>query len=216
MTLEEAEHECFILTVGSQDTSAAFVSGFINYVIQNPPVYSELMIEIEKFEESGLLTSPVARYDETTNMPYFMACCKETLRLAPSVSMVLPRYAPESGLDICGVYLSSKTELAANPYVLHRNKHMFGMDAEDFQPNRWLGDPANAKRMEKYLLSFGYGSRRCLGKNIALFESQKFCLQLFREFHIQSRNPERPFKQENWGILIYFDQFIQLTRRHKC
>lgn len=178
MTLEEAEHECFILTVGSQDTSAAFISAFINYIIQDSNVYSKLLAEINTFQNAGSLSSPVVSYDETVAMPYFMACCRETLRLSPSVSMVLPRFAPEAGMNICGVHLSNKTELAANPYVLHRDKSIFAIDAVSFRPERWLENPARARQMAKYSLSFGYGSRRCLGKNIALFESQKFCLQV--------------------------------------
>jgi len=136
----------------------------------------------------------------------------EALRLSPSVSMVLPRFAPEDGIEINGIRIPAKTELAANPYVIHRNKQIFGEDADEFQPERWF-DSANAKLMRKYMFSFGYGSRRCLGKNIALFECQKFLLQLFRNFHIQYQFPERPCKIENWGILLYSEQFVILRAK---
>lgn len=178
LSIEEVEHECFILTVGSQDTSAAFMSALINYILQDRTIHSKLVAEIALFHQGGHLSSPVVRYDETVEMPYFMACVYETLRLSPSVSMILPRYAPPGGVFIGRTWVSGKTEIAANPYVLHRNTEIFGLDADKFRPERWLGDPEQVRLMHKYFFAFGYGSRRCLGKNIAMFESQKFCVQV--------------------------------------
>ena len=179
MTLEEAEHECFILTVGSQDTSAAFISAFVDHVLQHEDVYLKLIAEILTYERRGLLSEPVVAYDETTQMPYFMACVQETLRLVPSVSMILPRYAPKNGIFIEGEWLPPNVELAANPYIIHRNTEIFGADAVSFRPERWIEcSKLELQRMKRFFLAFGYGSRRCLGKNIALFESQKFLLQV--------------------------------------
>ena len=178
MTLEEVERECFALTIGAQDTTPSFISAFVNHVLQEPAVHSKLLAEIASFEQRGQLFSPVVRYDETVQMPYFMACVNETLRLSPSVSMMLPRYAPPGGVFIGKTWVSEKTEIAANPYVLQRNTEIFGLDADTFRPERWLGDPEQVLLMHKYFFAFGYGSRRCLGKNIALFESQKYCVQV--------------------------------------
>lgn len=180
MCLEEVEHQCFIITIGAQDTSAAFMSALINYVLEDSIISSKVLAEIKLLERRGNLSRPVARYDETVNMPYFMACVYETLRLSPPVSMMLPRHAPTGGLYIGETWVSDQTEIAANPFVIHRNKGIFGPDADIFRPERWLGDPNEVRIMHKYSFAFGYGSRRCLGKNIALFEAQKFCVQVFQ------------------------------------
>ena len=180
LTLEEVERECFILTIGAQDTMASFMSAFVNHILDDPTIHSKLVTEIASFEGRGQLSSPVVRFDETGKMPYFMACLQETLRLSPSVSMILPRYAPTGGMFIGKTWVSQKTEIAANPYVLHRNTDIFGLDAETFRPERWLGDPEQVRLMHKYFFAFGYGSRRCLGKNIAMFISQKFLVQVWR------------------------------------
>lgn len=44
---------------------------------------------------------------------------------------------------------------------MHHNEDIFP-DAERFDPNRWT-DPATAKALDKYLFSFGKGSRQCAG-----------------------------------------------------
>ena len=178
MSLQEAERQCFILTVGSQDTSAAFISAFINFLLEFPEACSKLLDEISLFEREGKLSSPIVTYEETVGMRYFMACIHETLRLSPPVSMILPRYAPPGGMCLYGIWISDRTEIAANPYVVHRNTEVFGPDANTFHPGRWLGDQEHVQRMHKLALWFGYGSRKCLGRNIALFESQKFIVQV--------------------------------------
>ena len=184
MSLKEAERQCFILTVGSQDTSAAFISAFVNYILENPEASSKLLDEIDLFERSGRFSTPIVTYDETVEAQYFMACVHETLRLSPSVSMILPRYAPAGGMQIGETWISERVEVAANPYIIHRSTEIFGSDADDFRPERWLGNPQQVRLMHKYSLWFGYGSRKCLGRNIALFESQKFIVQVCRPWSL--------------------------------
>ena len=36
-----------------------------------------------------------------------------------------------------------------NPWVLHRNKDIFGADAGSFRPERWLGDAAEVSKLEQ-------------------------------------------------------------------
>ena len=177
-SLQEAERQCFILTVSSQDTSAAFISAFLNYLLEHADIHSNVCAEILQLEHSQRLSSPVVTYQETVEMPYLMACVHETLRLSPPISIVLPRYAPTGGMYVNGEWISEKAEIGANPYVIHRSSKIFGSDADTFRPERWLGDPEQVRLMHKSSFAFGYGSRKCLGKNIALFESQKFCAQV--------------------------------------
>ena len=177
-SLQEAERQCFILTVSSQDTSAAFISAFINYLLEHEDVRSNVCAEILQFEQSQRLSLPIVTYQETVEMPYFMACVHETLRLSPPISVILPRYAPTGGMYVNGVWISEKVELGANPYVIHQSTKIFGLDADNFRPERWLGNSQQVRLMHRFSFAFGYGSRKCLGKHIALFESQKFCAQV--------------------------------------
>jgi cytochrome P450 len=178
MSIEEVKTECFVLMVAASDTTSAFICPFVNNIIQSPRVCAKLMQEIEAFEKAGRLTSPIVTFDETNEMPYFMACVKETLRFSPSTPMIMPRYISKGGLNLFGKFAPEGTEIGANPYVVHRNKAVFGDNADEFWPERWLDDPEKAKEMDRYNFAFGYGTRVCLGKNIAQLETQKLCLQV--------------------------------------
>lgn len=78
------------------------------------------------------------------------------------------------------------TSVGCNSWVLHHDQDIFGQDADDYLPERWLGDPERVNRTSKYDFSFGMGARECAGKQVALVEVQKtvvqvrlFCFVLF-------------------------------------
>ncbi|CAG8904564.1 unnamed protein product [Penicillium egyptiacum] len=214
ITLDEVKTECFVLMVAASDTTAAFFCGFIRYVLQTPGVYDKLMTEIDDYDRRGLLRHPVPLYDEVKDMPYFSACYKETMRYQPSTPMIIPRYVSDGGMTLHNQYIPAGTEIGANPYVVHRNRRVFGDDAHDFRPERWLEDPERAALMDKCILTWGYGSRICLGKNIALLETYKLLVQFFRLFRPKINNGARPiWKQENLALLVHHDFWIKIASR---
>lgn len=63
--------------------------------------------------------------------------------------------------------------MGTNGWALHRDADIYGPDCEKFRPERWLEKftaSDKAKLMEECLGSFGFGSRICLGKNLAMME----------------------------------------------
>ena len=62
--------------------------------------------------------------------------------------------------------------MASNPWITHRDQEMYGIDAEEWIPDRWL-DPEKAKILEKYSFTFGYGSRICLGRQLGMMSALK-------------------------------------------
>lgn len=191
---EEIQHQCYLNTVAGQDTTASLLNSLLSYVCADSRIYSSLMGEIGQLEARGHF-SAIARYDETSeaDMPYFNACVHETLRLAPPTPIPLPRYAPRGGSWVCESQVPGGTEIAANPWVIGRSKEAFGEDAECFKPERWIAtgeagssragqDKQRVSRLKKFEFAWGFGDRRCVGRNIALFEANKFCVQVSPAF----------------------------------
>lgn len=116
-------------------------------VLCRPQVYQKLVDEL-----LGADLSELVQYNEALTLNYFQACLKEAMRLQPAVGFNITRYVPDSGIEIEGNWLPPGTQVAVNAWVLHRDKDVFGDDAESFRPERWLDrSPVDLKRMERCL-----------------------------------------------------------------
>lgn len=88
---------------------------------------------------------------------------------------------PAEGATICGVRFEAGTVVGMNAWVVHRDKEVFGNDAEEWRPERWLGvDGEKRKRMEAGLLTvcFFFSDFSCsysppLRKLLAPYSSHK-------------------------------------------
>lgn len=79
---------------------------------------------------------------------------KEAMRCHPGVSYPLERFVPPGGEVICGQYLKEGTIVGVNAVVIHRDTTIFGEDALEFNPDRWLGtDEERIKNMDRHLLT---------------------------------------------------------------
>ena len=110
------------------------------------------------------LSSPVASFDETNDMPYSTARVKGTLRVLPPTPIILPWYDCKGGLTLKGVFVLDDTEIAANPWITNRDQDIFGLESDQFRPEQWLEDAESTKEMENYHFSFRSGSGECRGK----------------------------------------------------
>lgn len=197
ITMDEVKAESFVLMVAATDTVSAFMTPMIIYALHNQAVYRKLMAEITEFEATGKLSPGVATYQELQDMPYFQACVKETLRHSPSAPIILPRMVSEGGEELHGMYAPAGTEVAANPWVTNRHPEVYGNDAMEWRPERWLDcDDEHSKMMERFMFTFGYGQRSCLGKNMAKMETQKICMQVRLNFPLRVISATSGFSYE--------------------
>jgi cytochrome P450 len=150
----------FTSTAGS-DTTAAAITSTLYHLMRNPTAYTKLNAEIEEATMAGNL-SPVISYGEAVALPYLDACCKEAMRLFPSVALTLPRHVPKGGCVIAGQWLPEGIRVGVNAAVVHRNKSVFGDDADQFVPERWLRD--DAANMQQYMFQVSNTRRETYAK----------------------------------------------------
>jgi hypothetical protein len=135
-------------SIAGSDTTAAAISAILYHLMRTPSAYAKLTEEIDAARKETRLSENV-QYREAKGLPYLVACCKEAMRLHPSVGMTLPRYVPPGGCVIAGQWFPGGTRIGVNAAVVQRNRQIFGDDADDFIPERWLG--ADGARMERYM-----------------------------------------------------------------
>jgi cytochrome P450 len=182
----------------------------VYHLSRTPEAKAKLQAEIDEAARNGQL-SPMITYAEAIKLPYLMAVIKEALRVHPPIALSFPRHVPAGGRTICGRFFPEGCRVGVNPYVLHYQQSVFGEDAEDFNPDRWLRP--GAENMDRYMHHFGNGSRTCIGKNIALAEIYKFIPQLYREFDVRLADPNKEWVEHNYFFVKQTGVLAKLSKR---
>ncbi|KAK7515740.1 putative cytochrome P450 [Phyllosticta citriasiana] len=110
-------------------------------------------------------------------LQYLTAVIYEGLRLSYGLVTRLPRVSPVEPM----VFKSTdgKVEKVIPPgvavgmssLIIHHDKGVWGEDADEFVPERWLNEDGQKRRdLDAYLLSFSKGTRMCLGLQLGYSE----------------------------------------------
>ncbi|KAF6802151.1 hypothetical protein CSOJ01_11806 [Colletotrichum sojae] len=190
--------------IAGADTTAITMRALFYYCLKNPHIWKRLEDEIVGSIPADKPTSHAA----ARALPYLEAVCRETTRYHPSVSMTMERIVPESGLTLPdGSVVPSGSLVGMNPYIVGRNKLVYGADADEYRPERWLqqedeSGEAHKLRMRQWNaadITFGGGSRICLGRNLSLMEIYKVVPSLISRFEIELIDPnEQWWTSSRW------------------
>ncbi|EER40302.1 benzoate 4-monooxygenase cytochrome P450 [Histoplasma capsulatum H143] len=193
MKLHEIHSAAFNAVAAGNETVSSGLQAFVYYMIRHPNAWDRARAEID----AAGLKDPVISYMDAQKLPFLQACIKETLRIFGPAPMGLPRIAPEGGLTIGDRTIPQGTVVSVSIWVMHYSKEIWGPDAGEFNPDRWLGE--DAARLTKYYIPWGMGYASCPGQHLARIELYKICAALVRDYNIRQVDP----KQE-WTWKAYF------------
>jgi cytochrome P450 len=115
------------------ETSANALEWAMSELLRHPHAMKRLQEEIEsvvgqhgKVNESDL-----------ASMVYLQCVVKETLRLYPSLPLALPHASVEA-VTVGGYYIPKKTMVIMNLWAIGRDPIVWGADASEFKPERFL------------------------------------------------------------------------------
>ncbi|KPM41821.1 hypothetical protein AK830_g4711 [Neonectria ditissima] len=203
------------------DTTAISLRAIVYYTLKHLRVYAKLVAELVGARDAGQLSMPVT-WRQSQSLAYFDAVVKEALRLHPAVGLILERVVPTQGIKLdCGTVLPAGTIVGASPWVMHRNKAVFGEDVESFRPERWLQDVnedtqryANRlKAMKGADFTFGKGHRTCIGKNISLLEIYKMLPSFFLAYSVELADPQAIWSLRNSWFVRQEGIEVKIQRR---
>ncbi|TLD18925.1 Elongator complex protein 1 [Venturia nashicola] len=154
---------------------------------KNPTIVAKLRAEIR----SAKLSSDSFPDFQSVHkkMPYLDAILYETLRVYPTVHATvraLNKSYALTALDGTPVVLNRGTIIYVSIYLLHREKSIWGPDADKFRPERFLGEGDVAK--SNGYMPFGYGGRSCAGYQYALLAAKTFLIMLLGEWDVVIEN----------------------------
>lgn len=182
------------------DTTAIEIRAVFYFCLKHPAEYRRLAEEVRA---AGFDAGAPVSYKAARQLPFLDAVVREAMRLHPAVGMVLERYVPAGGLTLPdGRFVPAGTAVELNPYVVGRNREVWGEDADEFRPSRWLRSDgetedehkARLQRMNGADLAFGAGARICIGRNIALVEIYKVVATLVNRYDFAVQNPDQEWQ----------------------
>lgn len=173
------------------DTSSATMRAVLYYLAKAPAAAAKLSSELE----AASLPTP-APWALIRDLPYLDAVIREAMRVNPGIAMMFERVVPEGGFTLPdGRYLPAGTKVGSNPFVTGRDYGVFGDDADNFDPDRWLrrqGESEEAfdvrlRRMKDTVnFVFGGGGRICMGRYLAMLEIKKLVATLYSLFDVSN------------------------------
>lgn len=146
------------------DTAAVGIAVVLGQLAEHPGDLARLRREVDEAYESlaasGRGGDAELGLRELEALPFLGGCVHEGTRLCPSIVWQLPREAPEGGITVAGYYIPPGATLGMSPMAHNRSREIFGDDADEWRPQRWLptGEMVDGKavkserqrRMEKY------------------------------------------------------------------
>ncbi|GAA6003661.1 hypothetical protein JCM10207_003534 [Rhodosporidiobolus poonsookiae] len=164
----------FNLIIAGRDTTAQALSWTFFHLILHPEHVAPIRAEIDELGEKPDL-------DAFRTMVHTTAAFQEGLRLHPSV----PKNAWEALGDVQipnGPRIEKGDTVFWSDWIMARDPTIWGDDAKDFKPQRWVENGALKKETSWKYHVFNGGYRLCLGQQLALYEATSVLAALFREF----------------------------------
>lgn len=140
----------------------------------HPDVQTRLRAEVRAALPTAEAASSETLATTLEALPLLNAVCNETIRLYPTVPLTIRDAVRDT--TILGHYVPRGTAVHIVPWATNRNPLLWGPDAGEFRPERWIdaatGKPNNTggSASNYNILTFLHGPRSCIGKDFAKAE----------------------------------------------
>ncbi|EEE67041.1 hypothetical protein OsJ_23983 [Oryza sativa Japonica Group] len=104
----------------------------------------------------------------------------ETLRLYSPVLLIRRKVGTD--IELGGIKMPEGALLMIPIATIHRDKEVWGEDADEFRPERFENGVTRAAKHPNALLSFSSGPRSCIGQNFAMIEAKAVIAMILQRF----------------------------------
>jgi cytochrome P450 len=157
----------YLSRLAGPDSISLMTTNLTFLMAAHPHVLKRAQMEIDEAFRNKSLTGSLPTYDECRRLPFVDACVREGLRIVASTFPRRRCSTPEVPIYLAGKYVPPGTSVSASACEIGRHKKLYGDNADEFVPDRWLQAREEQLRLwETFDVHWGFGVRKCLGKHI--------------------------------------------------
>lgn len=173
-------YQCITFLVAGHETTSGLLSFVIYFLLQHPEIVRKAYEEVDRVLGSDLSVLP--SYEQVNQLRYISQILKETLRLWPTAPL-FSRYPYEETVIGQKYRFGKEHNIQVLVPMLHRDKKVWGENAEHFDPEHFSREAEQARPANAYK-PFGTGQRACIGRQFALQEAALVLGMLLQRFEL--------------------------------
>ncbi|KZV67277.1 cytochrome P450 [Peniophora sp. CONT] len=179
------------LYAAGSDTTRAAMEWWTLAILLYPDTQKRAQDELDTVV--GRTRAPT--FADMPRLPYVCAMVKEVVRWCPVTPLVVPHRNTEDDF-YAGYFIPKGAIVIPNVWEMNHDPQVFGADANDFNPGRYLDDkgemlPTLPGAKDDGHYTFGFGRRICVGKHVAnnsMFIDIATCLWAFTFANVKGQD----------------------------
>ncbi|KEH31678.1 cytochrome P450 family protein [Medicago truncatula] len=184
------------MVLGGSDTSSNTVEFAMAEMMNKPGVMRKVQEELEAVVGKDNLVEE----SHIHKLPYLQAVMKETLRLHPSLPLLMS-HCPSETTNVGGYTIPKGSCVFVNVWAIHRDPSIWEKPLE-FDPTRFLDGKWDYKGNDFNYFPFGSGRRICAGIAMAERNVLYFIATLMHSFDWTIPQGEKLDVLEKYGIIL--------------
>ncbi len=165
------------LFVAGHETTGNLLAFATHFLARNPELAARVRAEAAAVSTDGRIA-----YEDVAKLEITDAVISETLRLWPTAPGFFRAAREDTTLG--GYPIAAGEWVFILLLAVQRDPAVWGPDAEEFRPDRWLTDGFRPKPWQ--FRPFGTGPRSCIGQAFALHEAKLIIASLVRDYELDS------------------------------
>ncbi|KAL5217693.1 hypothetical protein ABZP36_018377 [Zizania latifolia] len=170
LSMDEIIHECKTFFFVGHETTSHLLT-WTMFLLSVYPEWQE-RLRVEVMRECGKQNPNADMLSELKEMTMVLL---ETLRLYTPVIFMFRK--PTTDIN-----LPRGTPVVIPIPMLHRDKEVWGDDANEFNPLRFQNGVTKAAKIPHAFLGFSIGPRSCIGQNFAMLEAKSAMAMILQKF----------------------------------
>ncbi|XP_010479164.1 PREDICTED: alkane hydroxylase MAH1 [Camelina sativa] len=195
-----------------RDSTASALTWFFWNMSENPNVLTKILQEINTNLPRTRNNQDMSSY--LNKLVYLHCALSESMRLYPPIPFERKSPIKEDELP-SGHKVKENINIMIFIYAMGRMKTVWGEDAMEFKPERWISETGGLRHEPSYkFLSFNAGPRTCLGKNLAMTLMKTVIVKILQNYEIKVVSGQKI--EPKPGLILHMKYGLKVTMTKKC